>query len=81
MTPSRFCQALSLAVNNYVDWLEQWNDHADAEAFSLQPNYSRIARDVRQHSTVEVTVKQVLACPDIDAQVSKSPGLALPVAR
>ena len=81
LTPPRFCQALSLEVNNYVDWYEQWTDHADAEAFSLQPNYSHMSRDVRNRSTVEVTSEQVLACLGLAVQVNASPGLALPVAR
>ena len=80
LTLSRFCQALSLEVNNYVDWFEQWNDHADVEAFSLQPNYSRIERDVRSRSTVDVTAEQILACVDMDARVNESK-FALPVAR
>ena len=78
----RLCEALSLTVDNYVDWYEQWNDHADAEAFSLQPRHSRLARDVRSRSTVLVTAEQLSACLDTDAQVRrKSADLALPVAR
>ena len=79
--PQGFCQAMSLEVNSYVDWFEQRNDYSDVEAFSLQPSYSRMVREIRSRSTTMITAEHVQRCLRTDDLLKKSPILAVPTAR
>ena len=81
LIPQGFCQGLSLEVNRYVDWSEQRNDYADVEAFSLQPNYSCMVREIRSRSNTMITAEHVQRSLKIDDLLKKSPKLAVPVAR
>ena len=82
LTFQRFCSAMSLEVNGYVDWFEQWNDYADVEAFSLQPNFSRFTRDIHSRSAKPVSEDLVVGCLRTDANLGRFQNeLALPVAR
>ena len=81
LIPQGFCQAMSLEVNGYVDWFEQRNDYEDVEAFSLQPNCSRMVREIRSRSTKMITAEHVQRALRTDDLLKRSPKLAVPAAR
>ena len=41
MSSDSFCESLSLACNGYIDWLIEWNELGDLQAFSPTPSGSR----------------------------------------
>ena len=82
LTFYHFCRAMSLQVNGFVDWFAQRNDYGEVEAFSLQPTYSGITRNIPGRSTTLVSEDDVQDCLRIHQDLlSKSPKLDLPVAR
>ena len=64
ISPDSFCESMSLACNGYIDWLLQWNELGDLQAFSRTPSgasskyrsYARTTKISQEnlHEAVEV---------------------------
>ena len=78
---SDFCRALSLTINNKVDWFILWQDYGDVEAFFLNPGFSSQRQEVRSGSPVYVTEENVLKCLDLHDRLSGRRDLDVPIAR
>ncbi len=76
-----FCRALSLTINNNVDWFILWHDYGDVEAFFLNPGFWSQRQEVRSESVVRVTEEDVRTCLDLHDKLTRRSDLDLPIAR
>ena len=76
-----FCRAISLEMNNQVDWFICWDDYGDVEAFFLNPGFSSQRKDASNSSIVSVSEEQVRRCLHTLALLQGRRALDLPIAR
>ena len=76
-----FCRAMSLTVNNHVDWFIQWEDYGDVEAFFLNPGFSSGRKETVNSSPVIVSEEDLKKCLEIHSQLHGFSGLDLAIAR
>ena len=76
-----FCRAISLEMNNQVDWFIHWMDYGDVEAFFLNPGFSSRRKDASTSSIVSVSEEHVRRCLHTLALLQGNRALDLPIAR
>ena len=53
------CRAMSVEINNYVDWFRLWWDYGDVQAFFINPGHSHNWRDIRNSPPSLVSEEQL----------------------
>ena len=76
-----FCRAVSLEMNNHVDWFISWNDYGNVEAFFLNPGFSSRRKEALDSSVVSVSEEEVRRCLHSHALLHGFRALDLPIAR
>ena len=76
-----FCRAMTLEINHFVDWSEQWKDYGEAEAFFLQGSSSSVRKQGRRYRNKPVSEAQIRGCLQKHALLSRTRKLDLPLAR
>ena len=75
------CRAMSIEINNYVDWFMQWWDYGDVDAFFLNAGFSSGRKETRGASPKLISVEQVLRCLELHGLLEKYTRLDLGIAR
>ena len=53
------CRAMSVEINNHVDWFRLWWDYGDVEAFFVNPGHSHNWRDISNPPPILVSDQQL----------------------
>ena len=75
------CRAMSVEINNYVDWFRQWWDYRDVHAFFLNPGISYTSRDISNSPPSLVSAEQLERCLVLQRLLDGFKELDLPIAR
>ena len=75
------CRAMSVEINNYVDWFRQWWDYRDVHAFSLNAGHSYSWRDISNSPPSLVSAEQLERCLVLQRLLDGFKELDLPIAK
>ena len=76
-----FTRALALEINNQVDWFICWEDYGDVEAFFLNPSFSSQRKEVKNFSSVIVTIDDVKGTFETHSKLESRHELDLAIGR
>ena len=81
LTLDSLCRAMSLQVNNPIEWFMGWQDYGELDAFFLNPGHSSIRRDVRDRTSVSISEEQLSKSLEVHEWLRRLTRLDLAIAR
>ena len=76
-----FCRAISLKMNNHIDWFIGWMDYGDVDAFFLNPGFSSRRKEASNTALVTVTEEDIHSSLHTHGLLNGFGALNLPIAR
>ncbi|MDE0033608.1 MAG: hypothetical protein OXU75_10795 [Deltaproteobacteria bacterium] len=75
------CRAMSLEINNNVDWFRSWWDYGDIDAFFLNPGHGMSLRETSSGSPQLISDEQLTRCLEIDERLKGFSALDVAISR
>lgn len=77
----RFCEAMALSLDGFVDWIVEWDDLGDLDAFSLSPPNSPRSKPASDSPSAVIARINVEASISLDAKRQSVKHVDLALAR
>ena len=75
------CRAMSLEINNNVDWFRSWWDYGDIDAFFLNPGHGMSLQETSSGSPQSISDEQLAQCLEIDERLKGFSALDVAISR
>ena len=75
------CRAMSLEVDNHVDWFRSWWDYGEVDAFFLNLGHGVSLQETRTGSPQEISDEQFARCLEIGERLENFSALDVAIAR
>ena len=75
------CRAMSLEIDNNVDWFRSWWGYGDVDAFFLNPGHGASLQETSSGSPRSISDEQLTRCLEIDEQLKGFSALDVAIAR
>ena len=75
------CRAMSLEVDNHVDWFRSWWDYGEVDAFFLSPGHGASLQDFSTGAPQAISDEQFARCLEIGEQLEDISALDVAVAK
>ena len=81
VTVAGLCRAMSLEVDNNVDWFRSWSDYGDIDAFFLNPGHGASLQETSSGSPRSISDEQLTRSLDNEEQLRGFSALDVAIAR
>ena len=75
------CRALSIEIDNNVDWFRCWWDYGDIDAFFLNPGHAMSLQETSSGSPRSISHEQMMRCLDTEERLRGFSALDVAIAR
>ena len=81
MSVAGLCRAMSLEIDNNVDWFRSWSDYGDIDAFFLNPSHGASLQETSSGSPRSISDEQLTRSLEIEERLRGFSALDVAVAR
>ena len=75
------CRAMSLEIDNNVDWFRSWWDYGDIDAFFINPGHGVSLQETSSGSPRSISDEQLTRCLEIDERLEGFSALDVAISR